>query len=329
MKAIEMNGLTRTYGETCAVDHVDLAVEPGETFGYLGPNGAGKTTTIRMLTGLIRPTAGSARIMGLDVAREPLAVKARVGVVPERPNLYGEMSARDNLVFIAQLYGLPRNARRPRADELLARFELADRDETPFRALSGGMKRRLTIAAALVHRPAVLFLDEPTQGLDVRSAHGLRAVISQLRADGVTIFLTTHLLADAERLCDRVAILVKGRLVAVDTPKGLSSRCQDARWIELTAGPAPAAARQAFAKSLAALPVVASIRQQGNTWRLGVTSVHAALAQVVPLAHTHGVEIEAIHSDTVSLEEAFVQITGIDVATLQSNARGRAGGEGR
>jgi ABC-2 type transport system ATP-binding protein len=225
LAAIETHALTRRYGDLVAVDHLDLTVASGEILAFLGPNGAGKTTTIRMLTGLIRPTEGTATIDGLDITRNPLEVKARVGVVPQRSNLYAELSARDNLIFVAGLYGVPRRRRRARADALLEQFHLTERADAPFGALSGGMKRRLTIAAALVHEPSIVFLDEPTTGLDVQSARSLRETILDLHRQGVTLFLTTHQVAEAERLADRVAILVKGRLVTVDTPAALRAEC--------------------------------------------------------------------------------------------------------
>ncbi len=197
--AIEAQGLTRCYGALVAVDHLDLRVSRGELLAFLGPNGAGKTTTIRMLTGLIRPSKGTALIDGLDVSREPIAAKSQVGVVPQRSNLYAELSSRDNLVFVARLYGLPRHEWGRRADELLDSFGLSERASAPFAALSGGMKRRLTIAAALVHRPSILFLDEPTTGLDVQSARSVRQLIGELRQRGMTSLVFTPMRAKSSK----------------------------------------------------------------------------------------------------------------------------------
>jgi ABC-2 type transport system ATP-binding protein len=226
---IQVAGLTKIYATgkgvppLRAVDGIDFAVREGEVFGFLGPNGAGKTTTIRMLTGLTRPTSGEARVMGFDLASDLARVKKRIGVVPEASNLYDELTALDNLVFAMQLYGVPRAERRPRAEALLARFRLAEKRDVPFAKLSRGMKRGLTIAAALAHRPPLLSLDEPTTGLDVMSARNLRGMIAGLRDEGVTVFLTTHYLEEAERLCDRIAVIVKGRIVALDTVAGLKA----------------------------------------------------------------------------------------------------------
>ncbi|MEJ2047946.1 MAG: ABC transporter ATP-binding protein, partial [Dehalococcoidia bacterium] len=211
--AIEVKGLTKLYGDTLALDHVSFNVREGETFGFLGPNGAGKTTTIRILTGLSHPTEGHARVLGYDIASELATAKRHIGVVPELSNLYDELSARDNLLFMAGLYGVPRYERKARAEVLLRTFGLYERRDSQFRTFSRGMKRALTIAAALMHSPRLLFLDEPTLGLDVVAARSLRALIGNLHHQGVTVFLTTHYLEEADMLCDRIAMLVKGRIV--------------------------------------------------------------------------------------------------------------------
>jgi ABC-2 type transport system ATP-binding protein len=316
LTAIETRDLTRYYGDLCAVDHLDLTVGEGELFGFLGPNGAGKTTTIRMLTGLIRPDQGTARVQGFDIKDDPLAVKARVGVVPQRSNLYGELSARENLIFAAKLYGLPRDRRGDRADELLADFELSARAQTPFRALSGGMKRRLTIAAALVHEPEVLFLDEPTTGLDVHAARALRGIITDLKAQGVTIFLTTHLIHEAEILADRVAIIVRGRLIAVDTPDALQARVQDESVLEVELSTVDDGL-------LTALRGAAGVRHlsriDGERLRLVVDAPDVALRGVLAVLDEldeHYARLEAVQSITPSLEDAFVALTDLDVTAM-------------
>ena len=325
MPAIETRGLTRDYGSLRAVDDLDLAVNRGELFGFLGPNGAGKTTTIRLLTGLIRPTRGRAIIDGLDVSSFALEVKARVGVVPERSNLYNELSQRDNLIFLAKLYGLPRREWRPRADQLLQEFGLAERARSPFGSLSGGLKRRLTIAAALVHRPRILFLDEPTSGLDVQSARSLRATVRSLSARGVTIFLTTHFIAEAEDLCDRVAIIVGGKLVAVDTPDALCARFQREKRLEVVVS----SAGQALASALAQRPEIASLSRTGDRLLLTVPSVDAAVRAVAAVTQECGVRLEAIRTVRPSLEDAFVRLTGVDLETLHSSKPGGAQAKGR
>jgi ABC-2 type transport system ATP-binding protein len=177
-----------------------------------------------MLTGLSKPTDGKASILGLDINSQIVQIKKHIGVVPEISNLYDELSGFENLLFMAQLYGVPRTQRRKRAEELLKTFRLYERKNSLFRSFSRGMKRALTIAAALIHNPEVLFLDEPTVGLDVVAARSLRNLISNLRQQGITTFLTTHYLEEADLLCDRVAILVKGRILAIDTPQALKAK---------------------------------------------------------------------------------------------------------
>lgn len=223
-KIIDVKELTKRFGDFTAVDEISFEVRNGEVFGFLGPNGAGKTTNIRMLTGLSKPTSGNASILGFDIHSEIINIKKLTGVVPEISNLYDELSGFDNLLFMAQLYGVSHTQRRKRAEELLKTFRLYERKDSLFRTFSRGMKRALTIAAALIHNPQVLFLDEPTVGLDVVAARSLHNLISNLRQQGITIFLTTHYLEEADLLCDRVAILVKGRILAIDTPHALMAK---------------------------------------------------------------------------------------------------------
>jgi ABC-2 type transport system ATP-binding protein len=190
--ALTVEGLTKYYNSFLAVDHIRFQVRRGEIYGFLGPNGAGKTTTIRMLCGLITPSDGRANIMGFDIQKESVKVKRQIGVVPEISNLYDELTSFENLVFMAQLYGVPKSHRGKRAEELIQLIRLEEKKETLFSGLSKGMKRNLTIAAALVHDPPLIFLDEPTSGLDVVNARNLRSMIRHLNQRGTTIFLTTH-----------------------------------------------------------------------------------------------------------------------------------------
>jgi len=219
--AIEVSELTKTFEDLTAVDNISFDVKEGEVFGFLGPNGAGKTTTIRMLTGLSKTSRGKASILDHNINSEITQIKKRIGVVPEVSNLYDELSGIDNLVFMAQLFGVDRKERVKRAEELLKTFGLFERRNDLFRKYSRGMKRALTIAAALVHKPRILFLDEPTVGLDVVAARSLRNLISNLRSQGMTIFLTTHYLEEADLLCDRVAVIVKGKIIKIDTPRAI------------------------------------------------------------------------------------------------------------
>jgi ABC-2 type transport system ATP-binding protein len=217
MNTIETHELSRDFGIVKAVDHVTFSASAGELFGFLGPNGAGKTTTIRMLTGQLRPTSGSAKVAGFDIVNERTGLKRQIGVVFEYQNIYERMSAVENLNFIADLYG----ASRKRVGAVLEQVGLAERAREPIKRYSNGMKQRLLIARALIPQPKVLFLDEPTRGLDPAMARDVRNIIAGLARDGTTVFLTTHYMEEADRLCARVAILDHGRVVALDAPAAL------------------------------------------------------------------------------------------------------------
>jgi ABC-2 type transport system ATP-binding protein len=219
MKAIEVRGLTRDYDGLRAVDGISFSVEPGEIFGFLGPNGAGKTTTIKVLTGQLRPTSGLAKVMGCDVVDEREKLKPQIGVVFDSQNVYERMSARDNLRFYARLY----RVKKDRVEEMLTQVGLTGRAKDKIKTYSNGMKQRLLIARALLHRPKVLFLDEPTRGLDPNVARDVRAIVTELAEQGMTVFLTTHYMEEADQLSDRVAIIDQGRIVVLDTPERLKA----------------------------------------------------------------------------------------------------------
>ena len=219
MRAIQVRELTRDYNGLRAVDGITFAVEIGEIFGFLGPNGAGKTTTIKVLTGQLRPTSGTAQVAGCDVVEERQQLMPRIGVVFEYQNLYERLSARDNLVFAARLYGVPKG----RVDQVLAQVGLTERARDRIKEYSNGMKQRLLIARALLHEPQVLFLDEPTRGLDPNVAREIRSIVADLARQGVTVFLTTHYMEEADQLCDWVAIIDRGAIVALDTPAQLKA----------------------------------------------------------------------------------------------------------
>jgi len=241
--AVETVALTKSYGEVVAVDALDLGVRRGEIFGFLGPNGAGKTTTIRMLVGLLRPTSGVVRVAGLDLEAEPLAARARIAYMPDTPYLYEKLTGREFIHFVAGLYDVPPERAARRADELLALFDLADRADDLIDGYSHGMRQKTVMIAALVHDPEVLFLDEPTVGLDPRSARLMRDVFRQLSERGTTVFLSTHILEIAERMCDRVGIIDRGRLIALGTVPELRRQADRSDTLEdiflaLTGGPA-------------------------------------------------------------------------------------------
>ena len=221
---IATQGLTKRYGDLVAVDHLDLEVRAGELFGFLGPNGAGKSTTIRMLVGLLKPTAGQATVAGHDVVREALAVKSAIGYLAEHAFMYDKLTGGEYLRFIAGLYRVPAARAQPRIDRLLSLFDMAEKADELIESYSNGMRQKLGIASLLVHQPRVLFLDEPTNGLDPKSARLVKDVLRQLCEQGTTVFMSTHILEVAEHMCDRVAIINRARLVAVGTVAELRQR---------------------------------------------------------------------------------------------------------
>ena len=310
---IQVSSLRKQYGDVIAVHDVSFEVGRGEIFGLLGPNGAGKTTTIRMLTGLTKPTSGTAIVAGRDCVRESLAVKQRIGLVSEVNNLYNEMSAWDNLMFIGELYGVDKSTRTARAKELLEAFQLFERRQDRLGTYSKGMKRRVRIAAALVHNPEVLFLDEPTSGLDVQSSRLIRSIARELNKKGTTVFLTTHYIEEADQLCKKVAIIREGRIVAEDSPEKLKASLPGERILEV-----------AFSKDapgiealLQANGSVVDVSREGNKYRIGTTNTSIVVMELVQLASLNDLEIVSINTKQPSLEDVFVKYTGLDAVQLE------------
>jgi len=221
--AIATEKLTRRFGELVAVDGIDLEVEAGQFFGFLGPNGAGKSTTIKMLTGLLLPTAGRVSLLGIDFARHPVEVKRQIGVVPEGMGLFERLTGPEYLEFVGRMYGLDKATTRKRGEELLEFMQLADRSRTLIADYSHGMSKKLALAAAVIHGPRILFLDEPFEGVDALAAGALKELLGRMTERGVTIFLTSHVLEIVERLCSHVAIIKRGRLVAQGSLEQLRS----------------------------------------------------------------------------------------------------------
>ncbi len=310
---IEVRGLAKRFGGVQAVAGVDFDVRAGELFGFLGPNGAGKTTTINMLTGLARPDAGTIRIAGIDCSADPKAAQHLVGTVPDETNLYPELTGFENLSFCAALYGMRRAPREARARELLESFGLGEAADRKFGGYSKGMKRRLTLAAGIVHQPQILFLDEPTTGIDVASARQIRQLIADLHRRGTTIFLTTHYIEEAERLCDRIAFIVAGRIVRTDSVAALMQETEGQHAVEFALS---GEARQVCGVLEEALP--------GLSCRLvsdGRLRVEAAwpvpIGPIVRLLEERGLEVEEARKVRLSLEEVFVRVTGIEAAAMQ------------
>ncbi|KYH37861.1 MAG: Daunorubicin/doxorubicin resistance ATP-binding protein DrrA [Candidatus Bathyarchaeota archaeon B24] len=307
--AIEARNLTKRYGKFTAVNGLNLKVFKGEFFGLLGPNGAGKTTTVRMLTGLLTPTEGEALIMGVNIMERPLDVKRLMGVVPEVSNIYVEMTAWENLLFIAELYDVPRDAAVERAKELLEVFGLYERRHDKAATFSKGMRRRLAIAAALIHNPEIIFLDEPTSGLDVQSTRIIRNVLRKLNKEGVTIFMTTHFIDEADNLCGRVGIINRGHLVALDKPERLKQTIGGELSIEVSISPIP---------SLEDLKVVGGdVVRSGDKFRIYTRDPSATLSKLTGLADLKGWKIISVRTLTPSLEDVFVKLTGLTAVDVE------------
>jgi ABC-2 type transport system ATP-binding protein len=309
--SIEVSNLVKRYDNVLAVDNLNFMVKKGEIFGFLGPNGAGKTTTIRLLTGQIRPTSGSLKVSGKDVNREPNLAKDHIGVVPENSNVYDEMSAWDNLIFAGQLYRVPKDEREKRAKELLELFGLYERRKDHAGVFSKGMKRRLTIAAALVHTPSVLFLDEPTSGLDVQSSRMIRNLTKELNEKGTTVFLTSHYIEEADQLCQRVAIINNGRIVLLDSPEKLKSSVEKHHIIEISFD-----RTQHLEHKLANLKEVEKVLQFGDKFRLHVKDASEIVPLLVDLARENALKIVSINTLRPSLEDAFMELTGLSAEVM-------------
>ncbi|MBC2723831.1 ABC transporter ATP-binding protein [Desulfosporosinus sp.] len=221
---IKTHQLTKRYGSVSVVKGLNMEVKSGEIFGFLGPNGAGKTTTIKMLTGLLDPSEGEAYICGYDISRQPTQAKAMMAYVPDQPKLYGKLSAREFLHLVAALYRVPKNVMKERGEQLLAMFGLQNRGDELLEGYSHGMRQKVVLASALIHQPKVILLDEPTVGLDPASARLLKDVLQEMARQGVAVFVSTHILEIAERMCHRVAILKEGQLIAQGSPEGLRQK---------------------------------------------------------------------------------------------------------
>ena len=302
---IEVRSLAKRFGEVQAVAGVDFDVCQGELFGFLGPNGAGKTTTVRMLTGVIEPSDGTATIQNHDLRTKALLSRAHLGVVPEEANVYLDLTVWRNLMLMAELHGVPRRQRVPEGERLLEALGLADRKGHKARTLSKGLRQRLMLCAALVTGPEILFLDEPTSGLDVPSARLIRQIVRKLNNDGLTVFLTTHNMDEAEEMCSRVAIIDQGRIVAIDTPERLRSAMRSSQYLELTF-----AGGQVGSSELKRLPGTLRVSREGNHVRLYGEQPGRLAMEVARLAETKGLEIAHLCTRKPSLEDVFLYFTG-------------------
>jgi ABC-2 type transport system ATP-binding protein len=305
--SIEVRKLAKYYGSLLAVDHISFDVEAGEIFGFLGPNGAGKTTTIRMLTNLTRPSEGGATILGMDTVHDSLAVKAAIGIVPEASNVFFELTTLANLTFTGALYGLPRKRVAQRAEELIEMFDLVPHRDKKSVELSLGLRRRLIIAMSIMHEPRVVFLDEPTSGLDVESARLIRDIVHDLQGKGVTVFITTHNMDEANQLCQRIAVINHGQLVAVDTPERLKQAATEAQAVEVAFG---RALSELEVEKLTNIPCVGEVRPMGDKYHLVVSDPPCVLRALYPFFDESGLEPISINTYGPSLEDVFVRLVG-------------------
>jgi ABC-2 type transport system ATP-binding protein len=317
--AIQANELTKRFGDFTAVDHVTFEVGRGELFGLLGPNGAGKTTLIRILTTLIAPSSGQAWVAGHDVIRAPRRVREQIGVVPQALTSDLELTAWQNLDVYGQFYGLPRAARHARAAHLLEMVGLRDRAHDMVATYSGGMRRRLEIARGLIHSPSVLFLDEPTIGLDPQGRHAVWELLEQLRAESdMTISLTTHYMDEAEKLCDRIAIIDGGKIVAVGTTRQLKAMIKGSDHIKVEI----AGDSSQVVAALSGQPYVLEVgRDSDGTIIISTADGAHAIPRVVEQVEQAGARIQAMSIEQISLEDVFISFTG---RRLREEGRGQA-----
>ena len=313
---IGVHDLYKCFGPVRAVDGISFSVRVGELFGFLGPNGAGKTTTINLLTGLARPDAGEIFLDGLDVRKSPSAARYLIGVVPDESNLYPELSGFDNLCFCAALYGLKKSERQGRARELLEFFGLSEAAGRKFGDYSKGMKRKLAIAAALIHQPRILFLDEPTTGLDVASARQIRKLIAGLNRTGNTIFLTTHYIEEAERLCQRIAFIVSGRIVRIDSLENLLKPLKGQYSLLISFSEEVREQAELQAKFRSAFPELGFELVNGRQLRVR-SAQPVAVGPLVRFFEEQGCEILEARRMHPSLEEVFVELTGIEAEQMR------------
>ena len=300
--AIEVKGLTKRFNSLLAVDNVSFEVYSGEIFGFLGPNGAGKTTTIRMLTGLLSPDEGDIFIEGKDFSKETMLVKMDMGVIPEFGTVYRDLSSYENIILTGKFYGMDKKVLFEKTEFLLKQFDLYEKKDIPVMKFSKGMQQRVNIASVLVHNPKILFLDEPTGGLDVQSQRLIKNIITEMNSNGTTVFLTTHNIEEANALCDRVAIIDRGKIVVIDAPEKLKSTFRETQSVVA-----------AFDK-----PVVASLiesylsvktEKSGDKWRIYTDNPDMLVKNLTRFAERQGLSFTSLEICGPSLEDVFVKLT--------------------
>jgi len=305
--SIEAESLVKEFDGLRAVDEVTFEVHQGKIFGFLGPNGAGKTTTVRMITGVLRPDSGRAYIDGIDVTRDPIGAKEQIGIAPEEANCYIDLTARGNMQLAGELYSVPKKKIKEKTKNLLDEFGLSDRVDSKVKGFSKGMKQRLILAMALVNDPPILFLDEPTAGLDVASQKLIKERIKDLNDQGKTIFLTTHNISEADKLCDRVAIINKGQIATIDSPEKLKSTIQSTQSALVSFS--GNGLSQDNLDRLEGLTAVEEIEKEGDKYRLYGSDPGEIVEEVVDFARNENRKIISFNTSGPSLEEVFTHLT--------------------
>ncbi len=305
---VEVNGLTKYYKKFLALNSIDFTVNEGEIFGFLGPNGAGKSTTVRILNTLLLPTSGKVTIAGYDLGKQPYAVKASIGLVPEVSNPYLELTCYENLLFTGKLFGLPKRTIKKEIDHLLEFFELTNKRDTKAEFLSKGLKRRLTIAMGLINRPKLLFLDEPVSGLDIQSARLIRKLIKKRNEEGTTIFLTTHQLTVANELCDRIAIIQNGKIKAIDSPANLRKAASKAQVIELKLEGMEKRGKE-YIEELKNIEGVEKAYTEKGSIKVVVEELPRLYIEIPKWAEKRGTKILYMGTVLPSLEDVFIEMT--------------------
>ncbi len=302
MTAIKAEKLKKQFGPVTAVDNVSFNVEEGEVFGFLGPNGAGKTTTIRLLTGILTPDSGNVSIKNIDMKNNPIDAKMMMGVIPEMGNVYVDLTAKQNLILAGKYYGLSKKVLEDKANELLSILELYERRNDSVRTFSKGMKQRVSIACAIIHDPNILFLDEPTEGLDVQSRRLIIKIINDMNKKGCTIFLTTHNIEEANKLCERVCIIHNGTIVAIDRPEKLKKTFDKTQSIKVSFD-------KKVKKDLFKSECILKTELSGDKWVFYTKDPDKLIKYIVSLAVKKDLKIVLLSISGPSLEEAFVRLT--------------------
>jgi ABC-2 type transport system ATP-binding protein len=316
---VEVENLTKCFGDFCAVDHLSFRIEHGEIFGLLGPNGAGKSTLIRMLTTLVPPTSGTARIHGFDIIRDPNRVRQSIGVIPQAMTSDLDLSAEENMNIYAKLYSIPREKRRRAVKELLKAVDLEQWADKPVKMFSGGMRRRLEIARGLVHEPKTFFLDEPTTGLDPVSRVAVWEMLAHLKRErDLTILVTTHYMDEADKLCDRIAIVDHGKLMALDSPLKLKASIPGKNILEVSFSEVP----PGWEEALKGLPEVAEVIGEDHVFRISSNNGPRTTIELLEAARKAGIAVTSLSVQSTTLDDVFVHYTGHQLRDALQSAVG-------